>query len=492
MPGRFLRTFKNFNSFFLGKEVYMEAEEILREMVGDPVEEHTLVYDSASDSLEPLYFWILDKANEFFAGDVEKLIDNFTSSPGSGHFSELGAKATRMQEEAMKILGAVNQVIKSILNLIYDLKEFEIRLSHYEATRSKDKDKAEAGILSLKQIWMDSVDIKRGVGSINSLSRGELMFATLRDAFMIVKSPEDVEDLDLNDRVRRILKPRIQEFLEWKDASERELKKRYEVEKTYLKSQVSSLQLYTRWVKPYLRAAAQLEMKTSKNPALVTAFNTLVMELTLFGKKMIKVADAVYEDQVLPLKFATLRFKRKYYSCILIEFLFRGIPQTIQRQQVHYTFGGRSEVTFKAYALNEDEIALLQRKLKESDVMDAFQLAAGVTDETLDQIKGDLEHFLGENFNGKGKGEEKSEDVNPFAALFDFGGGKERKKEIEKKGDIKKDSYYEKVLRALVVRKARDACFNIYDIYKKAHDMASHRDPTFEYFERKQEAPKQK
>lgn len=468
----------------------MEAEEILQELVGDPVEEHKLIYDSASDSLEPVYFWVLDKANEFFGGDVEKLIDNFTSSPGSGHFSELGAKATRMQEEAMKILGAANQVIKSILNLIYDLKEFEIRLSHYEATRSKDKDKREAGFLSLKQIWMDNVDIKRGVGSINSLSRGELMFATLRDAFMIAKSPEDVENIDLNDRVKRILKPRIQEFLEWKDASERELKKRYEIEKTYLKSQVSSLQLYTRWVKPYLRAAAQLEMKDSKNPGLVAAFNTIVMELTLFGKKAIKPADAVYEDQTLPLKFANLKFKRKYYSCILIEFLFRGIPQTVQRQQVHYTFGGRSEVSFKAYALNEDEVALLQKKLKESDVMDAFELAAGVTDETLDQIKGDLEHFLGKDFQGKEEEEEEKEDVNPFTALFDFGGGKEKKKAIEKIEDIKKDNFYEKVLRALAVRKARDNCFNIYDVYKKAHDMASHPEPTFEYFERKKEAPK--
>jgi len=51
-----------------------------------PAEEHALYYDSPTESLEPLYFWILDFMNGQFGGNVEKLIDNFTSSPGSGHF----------------------------------------------------------------------------------------------------------------------------------------------------------------------------------------------------------------------------------------------------------------------------------------------------------------------------------------------------------------------------------------------------------------------
>src|SRR3989344_6016179 len=87
--------------------------------------EHKLVYDSSSETLEPVYFWILDFMNAGFS--VEKIIDNFSSSPGSGHFSELGIKKSQMQQEAMRILGSVNTVIKSIINIIYDLKEFQIR-----------------------------------------------------------------------------------------------------------------------------------------------------------------------------------------------------------------------------------------------------------------------------------------------------------------------------------------------------------------------------
>ena len=76
-------------------------------------EEHKLVYDSSSETLEPLYFWIVDLMNSLFKNKVEKIVDNFASTPGSGHFSEIGGKATRMQEEAQKILGTINVIIKS-------------------------------------------------------------------------------------------------------------------------------------------------------------------------------------------------------------------------------------------------------------------------------------------------------------------------------------------------------------------------------------------
>src|SRR3989338_1196242 len=130
-----------------------------------PVWENQLVYDSSSDTLEPVYFNVLDMV-EGRGLKVEKIIDNFSAAPGSGYYAEIGARATRMQEEAMKILGSVNTVIKSIVNIIYDLKEIEIRLKQYDLAKSKDKEQKLSGILGLKQVWMDNVDIKKGAGSI--------------------------------------------------------------------------------------------------------------------------------------------------------------------------------------------------------------------------------------------------------------------------------------------------------------------------------------
>jgi len=246
------------------------------------VRSHTIIYDSPSETLEPVYFWVLDMMNNFFKGKVEKVIDNFTSSPGSGHFAEIGQRKSIMQKNVSETMGTVNTVIKSIINLIYDLKEFEIRLEHYKLANSKNKEEAEAGLLALKQIWMDNVDIKRGQGSINGLTSGNLNFITLRDAFMSANSLKDVDKIDLNDRVKRILKPRLAEFLEWKVKSELEIRQRFNIEKNYLKSQANMLQLYSRWVKPYLKAAAELEMKDdSKSPELITAFNTIIFELLI-------------------------------------------------------------------------------------------------------------------------------------------------------------------------------------------------------------------
>ncbi|MEM4261470.1 MAG: hypothetical protein QXI10_00735, partial [Candidatus Diapherotrites archaeon] len=259
----------------------------------ESAEEHKLVYDSTSEGLEPIYFWIVDKMNDFFGGNVEKIVDSFTSSPGSGHFSELMGKATKMQEESMKILGMVNNLVKAIINLIYDLKNFRIRINDYEKAKSKNPQEAKAGLLGLKQLWLDNVDIKRGRGSIHSMSY-ELDFATLRDAFMIANSVEEVDKMDLNERVKNILKPRIQEFFKWKEESEAEIKKRYEIEKSYLKSELESLKLYTRWAKPYLVAATRLEQKEAgRKPELVTPFNTILLELVLLGKNPVNIEKAI-------------------------------------------------------------------------------------------------------------------------------------------------------------------------------------------------------
>lgn len=454
-----------------------------------PSMEYKLMYDSSAETLEPVYFWILDMMdNQGFK--TEKLIDTFASSPGSGHFSELQGKASQMQQESSRVLGTINNIIKGVLNLIYDLKEFKIRLSHYDAAKSKDKAVKEAGILSLKQIWMDKVDFaQRGQGSINALTSGNLQFITLRDAFMMVNSPEEVDKLDLNERVKRILKPRVQEFFEWKIRSEAELRKRYEIEKLYLKSQVEAVKLNTRWAKPYLRAAAQL-MQNEKligNPGLVTAFNSVILSLSLFGTIEINVKDEV-EAKQLPREFKKMRNLRKYYAVGVVDFNFRGIPS---KQGQHYTFGGRSDVHFRAYTLNEDEIALLKDKLEESDLKTALGFVEGMTTGSLDQLKVDIDEILEEDEEKK----KKDEITDPFSALFSFikpakpKDKKEQEKEklnlLKQKG-IKKENYAEKYLRALAEATAMNRVFSVYDLYKKGHSMAAF--PYTEDFEKKNPA----
>jgi len=444
---------------------------------GGPIVAHTLGYDSAVETLEPVYFFILDLMNDLGLSS-EKLIDNFSSSPGSGHFAELGQRATIMQNQATKVLADINVVLRSVLNIIYDLKEFRIRLQSYEDLKSKNKDGA---ILSLKQIWMDKVDIQKGNSSIKAMALGQAGFVTLIDAFLASKDEKDAQNLDLNDRVKRILIPRIHEFNIWVSQSEQELRKRYELEKTYLRSQVNSLKLYSRWAKPYLRAAYDLESKDrTREPALVKAFNTIILELVLVGKKELNVKDSALEG-LLPKEFAKESFTkklRKYYSCVVVELIFRGIPQRVS-QQAHFTFGGKADVTFKGYALNEDEIKKLDKELDKSDLDDVLKLIEGTTDESLGQLQEEINFFLEEKDKGK-KEEEKKDGSNPFLALFGFYEKSEKKEAPKKKEEkedkpLQKDNWVEKTqLRPLAEDIAKATAMSLFDIYKKAHGMASY------------------
>ncbi len=431
---------------------------------GKPEAEHTLIYDTVSDSLEPVYFWVLDLMEDM-GFKVEKLVDNFSSSPGSGHFGEFGQRATIMQQQGTKILGDINNVMRSVLNLVYDLKEFKIRLGAYDDLKSPDK--KEAALMSLKQIWMDRVDINKGNSSIKAMALGQAGFVTLIDAFLVAKDEKDADKIDLNDRVKRILKSRIQEFNLWLKQSELELRKRYEMEKAYLKSQVNSVKIYSRWAKPYLRTAQQLEQKEQgKNPDFVKTFDTVILEITLMAKQKVK----------MPVELSALS-GRDYYQCILVDFYFRGIPRKIA-QQSHYAFGGRAEVTFRAYALNEEELAKLNEEMDKSDLSDALSLIEGATTESIEQIQGDIDSFLKED---ESKSKEKSKDVNPLLALFGYyennssDKGKSPKKEKKQAVEIKKENYAEKEhLRPIAKVESKKAAFDCFDYFKKAHDMASY------------------
>jgi hypothetical protein len=382
-----------------------------------------------------------------------------------------------MQNQATKVLGDINVVLRSVLNIIYDLKEFRIRLQSYEDLKSSNK---EGAILSLKQIWMDKVDIQKGNSSIKAMALGQAGFTTLIDAFLASKDEKDAEKLDLNDRVKRILIPRIHEFNIWISQSYQELKKRYELEKAYLRSQVNSLKLYSRWAKPYLKASYDLESKDrSRDPALVKTFNTIILELMLVGKRELNVKDSAMEG-FLPKEFAKESFTkkfRKYYSCVLVELTFRGIPQRVS-QQAHFTFGGKAEVAFKAYALNEDEIKQLNKELDKSDLDDVLKLINGATDDSLNQLQDEINFFLEDKKDEEVK-QERKESSNPFLALFGFYEKKENqeapKKKEEKDKPLKGDDWIERThLRPLAENIAKETAMSLFDIYKKAHGMASY------------------
>mgnify|MGYP000217425793 CR=1 FL=1 len=446
---------------------------------------YNLIYDSPSETLEPLYFFILDVMGTTGLS-TEKLVDNFSSSPGSGHFSEMGQRASIMQQQGTKMLGDVNTVLRSVLNIIYDLRDLKMRLQYYDDL--KEKGNESGALLSLKQLWMDKVDMAKGNSSIKAMALGQAGYQTLIDAFLVVNSMDDIHKLDLNDRVKRMIIPRWQEFNIWVKGSEIELRKRYGLEKHYLKSQVNSLKLYSRWAKPYLRAAQQLEAKDmGREPALVKAFNTVILELTLLGKSPINVKKLAIQGE-LPKDFEKLKTRRDYFGCVLVDFKFRGIPQKVGQQQ-HYAFGGLVEVNFHSYGLNKQELDKLNEEIDKSDVEDVLKLIEGSTSESLSHMQEEIDYFLNELENPEGEKRNKSNDQsNPFAALFGFYDRKAKTKKSSssekinksedskpKKVEVLSDNYIEaNHIRTYAQENSKATAFLIYDLYKKAHGMVSY------------------
>src|SRR3989344_5136998 len=322
-----------------------------------------------------------------------------------------------MQDRAMKMLTTINSVVRSIINILYDLKEFDSRLDLYKKLKSANAIEKNNARLSLKQVWMDRVDLQRGRGSINMLTQ-QLQFVTLRDAFMAADSEDQVQDMDLNDRVKRILAPRLQEYLAWEKLSEAELTRRYKIEKSYLKSQVNSLKLYSQWARPYLKAAQQLTASDYRTPNLVSIFNNMQVQLSVFGKKEARPSDVIRTPvPFVKNKYAAIKLDKRLYACVEVTMVFRTIPHTITRGETgtHYAQGGKVYMKFRAFGLDQDEV----KAVEEEELYQGLELIQSMTKESLESIQDEISKYIDRDENFPEAKEEKLERLQELLNTID-------------------------------------------------------------------------
>lgn len=454
-----------------------------------PLSKHKLTYECFSEFLEPLYYFILDLMQDDFGFSVEKLVDNFSATLSASNYSDSGQRKTFMQSQSTQMLQNVQNSLRSILNLLYDLRDFKMRLKLYEDLKNPEEEKKQAALLGLKQVWMDKVDMQKGRGSINMLS-SDLSFVTLRDSFMKAKNVKDADSFDLNERIKRMLIQRINEFDIWLEHSKEELDKRYTLEKNYLKTQVNQIKLQMKWLKPYLLAAEDLEFQDlSKNPDFVKSFNRNLVQVMILGTRPVSIDD---QDDV-PKKLRDYKEARKYYTCVLINFRFRAAPT----QQHSYI--GRMDVTFESYSLNKQELEKAKFLFEKTDLKDSLRLIEGVNQDDMKFLEEEINEFLDEEKKPEEKGNKEIKNtadlgLNPFSALI----GKYNSPEGSKKEDS--DSIWHKLgmrakkqkwevdknlpepenwvekgwLRPKANDDAIDSAFNLFNIYKKGHGMATY------------------
>ena len=96
---------------------------IAREIKDNPTTQYYLAYDSISEGLEPIYFWILDFMRDTSPSglglDVKKGTELIEASVSSGYYGDIGQRVTLMQQKAAEMLKQVNAIVRSILNLVY-------------------------------------------------------------------------------------------------------------------------------------------------------------------------------------------------------------------------------------------------------------------------------------------------------------------------------------------------------------------------------------
>ncbi|MEK6948432.1 MAG: hypothetical protein AABX19_04280 [Nanoarchaeota archaeon] len=444
-------------------------------MEKDKKPKYNIAYDSLSEGIEPIYFWVLDFMRDSgpsgLGMDVRKVSEDMEASVSSGYFGEIGQRTTLMQQKAMEYLGLINNIIKSLLNLLYDLKEFEIRLKPYSDLKDPNvsAEEKDAAMRSLKGVWMDQVDARKGRGSINLLAQ-DLNFVTIRDAFFHVNNVDKIKDLDLNERVKTLLKRKLSEFVEWHRVSEQEIRTRYNVERKYLKSQEGTLKLYANWAKPYLKAANKLKMKEFDKANIVNAFSNMEFEIKLHGKREIK-PGSIHES------FKEVVLERKYFSVVEITMHFRSVPSVMSGQGGrHYVHGGRTDISFKAYGLDDIELSAVESADFDEDLKLIGDYVGGSLDEISDEIAKysslDLSPKKEEKVVKKSSG---SNIENPFAGIVaSFSNMFAAPKFFDFSSDHnKKLDFLYTELSQKCKSDAEDKAYLVYNVYKKTHGMAN-------------------
>ena len=379
----------------------LSLKDLQKEKVGDKHKllEVKLIYDQLQFRLESFYFWLVDFLRDGLKLNVEKVSDAFGASAGSFFLGNLGQRMAALLNQGKSLGETINAIARTIIAILNEYKLIETRVKLYDDIKSSDKEKALAAFKALKSIWMDNVDSQKGGASLLNL-RSKLGFATIVDVFMMYELPSKLKELcdkgviskelyeDLskrslesleekniiNQRVLNIVKSRLEEFYNWIELSEREIRARKDILKAYLIHEVNAFVFYTEFARPYFRFARKLLMKEYNTPDIANVFETAIIELTLLAtgeEKEIEEWDDKKEDTK----------KVKYVPLYEVSMRFRALP-TIATQSgnnIMYSYIGRTDFYFRAYLVTKEELD----EIKVSEEIEDLLYIQGMTEDFL-------------------------------------------------------------------------------------------------------------
>lgn len=419
--------------------------------------------ESPQQGVEPFYFWILSFLQKKPLGlgfdRIEKIKDVFSASETSAYWGDVEARRAIQQDRFEKYMTNVGAMTKSLIQQLRDLRILEERLEYYHGANKGE----EASMTALKTIWTDLVEGKSPT-SVFALA-GQPGYVTLPDLFfkVIPKSSADadinrvVDTLEMNERVKSVLKQKLKKFLLWKEATFKELEQRWKFQLKYLRQHMQVIKLYLTWLKPYLTNVKKLQTVSTSRAELVKAFDTSVIELELLaiGGKGKDIKDTTPK--------AILRIK----------FDFTAIPQIAYQEgsargAIHV---GKTIITIEGIVATEKQIQDYIKKQEEED----YEILQSI-DESIGAMKEELEKYLkmaGELEKKEEKKEEKEGFFEPFKAIYE--GFKEiftLGKKIERKEELPRFKTKDE-LEAVegTFKEAKGKAYTLYYVFKKAFGM---------------------
>ena len=385
-----------------------------------PINKYQVVYESPHSSIEPYYYFVYHNLHYSFGFPIiDKITDIFTASE---HSSFYGAAAQRLglaQDKVSQYMAAIGQFVrKDLFQLVRDLRWLDERLDFHKKSREYTKDgklKDDAAEITLKGIWTDMVDgvVQGQRVSANVFQMAQqLQFTSLPDFFFSMHPQKReqlnkmVDNLDTTLNLKNVLKRKLSDFLNWKEANFKELKVRKQFELKYLRQHYNIINMYLQWVKPYMKHMAKLrgDIEKSDSAELISAFEGSMIEIEILGQRL----EAG---------------NNKVFTCILETLDYRTRPALSYQQEAGFHRGpihmGEMKLTYRAYAWTKKEIEAFKRMKQKEDLEMFEQISAGVKS-TMDAIREDLDIYLkeaGETTETKKEKKKPESILSPFTSI---------------------------------------------------------------------------
>ncbi|MDO8628528.1 MAG: hypothetical protein Q7R56_02130 [Nanoarchaeota archaeon] len=356
-----------------------------------------LSIDAPASGVERYYFWVirlLEKSGPYglnFYGDVGEIIkvrDVYSSAETSAYWGNVEQKKAAQQDRVSSYLANIGKFIKDLFQIVRELRILDERLGYYDGIVKNDQN-SKAADIALKGIWVDLVE---GGGKNPSSVYGlasQVGFVTLPDLFFdtFVRKKEDVsssvagyEKMGINRKVREVLMRKLEQYLLWREHTDRELRQRRKFVLSYLAQEFNVIKMYALWLKPYLQNVRKLQQSSDLNKYdIVTAFDTSKIELELLAvrkKDPKSEKDFVQNIPVLRIRFSHVAIPQMSFQ------------QEFQRGAIHT---GHTKIVIDSFVASQDSLRKYQQ-VQDGDVFDVLT----AIDETVGALKDDLEKYLTE------------------------------------------------------------------------------------------------